>query len=426
MIILLKNKLLSLTTAAAIFLCAAAGCSSDNFGPKTNFSADGQIEEKNRLVQPIEGLPNSFIKGMDISSIISMEQSGVVYYNQDGKIQDIFHTLADSGVNYIRVRVWNDPYDSDGNGYGGGNCDIEKAAEIGRRAAAYKMKLLVDFHYSDFWADPTRQLAPKAWANISFDEKKEALYNYTADSLNTLLDAGADVRMVQIGNEINNGLAGETDYEKVLELLKQGSRAVRAVSEERNCDIKISLHYTEINDYSRMMYYAKNLADAKVDYDIFGVSYYPFWHGSMENLTSVLKDISKNYGKQTAVLETSYIYTAQDGDGFANTVSNAEPVKGYTASVQGQAQCIRDVMAAAFEADAIGVFYWEGAWIPVGNNADYNKALWEKYGSGWASSFSTEYDPQNIKDYYGGSAWDNQALFDFTGHPLESLNVFKK
>lgn len=115
--------------------------------------------------------------------MLSVENSGAVYYNFDGEKQDVFQTLAESGVNYIRLRVWNDPYDADGNGYGGGNNDLPTAIELGKRATKYKMKVCIDFHYSDFWADPKRQHAPKAWAGMSVNEKADALYAYTIDSL---------------------------------------------------------------------------------------------------------------------------------------------------------------------------------------------------------------------------------------------------
>ena len=130
-----------------------------------------EAEEAEIYVEPIEGLSEDFIKGMDISSVIAEEESGVVYYDENGNEEDLFKILADAGVNYIRVRVWNDPYDADGKGYGGGNNDVKKAAEIGARAAQYGMRLLVDFHYSDFWADPAKQKAPKEWAHYSLEDK---------------------------------------------------------------------------------------------------------------------------------------------------------------------------------------------------------------------------------------------------------------
>lgn len=384
-------------------------------------------EDADIFVEPIEDISEDFIRGMDVSSVIAQEESGVVYYNEQGEQEDLFRILADAGVNYIRARVWNDPYDKEGNGYGGGNSDVAKAAKIGARAAQNGMKLLVDFHYSDLWADPEKQFAPKAWAHMNVEEKQQALYEFTKESLQTIIDAGGQVGMVQIGNEINYGMAGEKEWEHIVPLLEQGSRAVREIAGEKELDIKIAVHFADIDDHDQTVFYAKTLADAGLDYDIFGVSYYPYWHGRMKHMATVLKDIRNSYGKETAVLETAYCYTLEDGDGFANSIGKEALVDGYTASVQSQASCVRDVMAAAASAEALGVFYWEGAWIPVGapDQMENNQKLWEKYGSGWASSYAGTYDKQDAGKNYGGCAWDNQAMFDASGHPLASLNVFK-
>jgi arabinogalactan endo-1,4-beta-galactosidase len=388
---------------------------------------DGTTEpiEADIFVERIDGLANDFIKGVDVSSIIALEQSGVTFKDATGNEQDIFQTMSEAGVNYVRVRIWNDPYDAEGNGYGGGNNDIDKAIEIGKRATANGMKLLVNFHYSDFWADPAKQHEPKAWEDLNLEEKKVALYDYTKTSLERLVEEGIDIGMVQVGNETNNAVAGERDWANISQLFQAGSEAVRDVSE----DILVALHFTNPETSGRYASIAKTLNDHKVDYDVFASSYYPFWHGSLSNLTNVLSDVADTYGKKVMVAETSYAYTLLEGDGHGNTIADNSSYLPYPVSVQGQATAVRDVMKAVHDIGeaGIGVFYWEPAWIPVGtpDNIEINKQLWEQYGSGWATSYAAEYDPEDAGKWFGGSAVDNQALFDFNGKPLSSLQVFR-
>lgn len=401
------------------------------------YELPAQAEEAGVYVEPIDGLSEDFIRGVDISSIIAEEKSGVVYYNEEGAEQDIFQTLAQNGVNYIRVRVWNDPYDENGSGYGGGNNDTKTAAEIGARAAKYGMKLCVDYHYSDFWADPNKQQCPKAWEGMAIEDKSEALYQFTKESLSEIIDAGAVIGIVQIGNETNNGMSRETDWTKRRQLMQAGSRAIRETAQKTGQDMQIAVHFTDVSDKKGTLAIAQKLMDKEIDYDIFAVSYYPFWHGSLENLTDVLREISGEYGKKVLVAETSYPYTDGDGDGSANSIGGTDVTPEYAVSAQGQTNEIRDVCAAVADVGeaGLGVFYWEPAWIPVNVYQEdapdaasallANQESWEKNGSGWASSYAASYDPKDAGVYYGGSSWDNQALFDYEGHPLESLKVFK-
>ena len=417
-----------LTLCISIGLCASvlSGCGKNSKIEVTTFPMPDGPEESTIYVEPVADISDDFIRGMDASSVLVEENSGVTYYNYEGEEQDVFMTLAQSGVNYIRIRVWNDPYDENGNGYGGGNNDVATAIELGKRATQYGMKVCIDFHYSDFWADPKRQHAPKAWEGMSGEEKCDALYDFTKESLKEILNAGVDVGMVQIGNEINNGMAGEVFLPTVTDLLKSGSRAVREISKKYGKDIKIVVHYTNIEDNGSIDGLVSNLSHADLDYDMIGLSYYPFWDGSNENMQKVAKHIKEAYGKEVIIAETSYCYTSEDGDGSGNSLAGTDDlVDGYAASVQGQASMIRDICAAANEVGAAGVFYWEGTWIPVGEATADNSPIWEKYGSGWASSYAADYDPDDAGLYYGGCSWDNQAMFDFDGYPLASLNVFK-
>ena len=393
----------------------------------TKFELPDASEESGIFVQPIEDISDEFIRGMDASAVLAVENSGAKYYGFDGEEQDVFKTLAEAGVNYIRLRVWNDPYDENGNGYGGGNNDVATAIELGRRATQYGMKVCIDFHYSDFWADPTKQYVPKAWKGMTIEQKSDALYGFTVTSLTDILNAGVDVCMVQVGNEINKGMSGETFMSSVAKLLNAGSSAVREVSKAAGKDIQVAVHYTDIDKQGEVAKITADLQKYGVDYDIFAMSYYSFWHGSMENMQEMAEYVQDTYGKKVVIAETSYCYTAEDGDGSGNSVSgDGDLVDGYDATVQGQADMLRDICEAADEADIMGVFYWEGTWIPVGPADADNSELWEKYGSGWASSYSGSYDPKDAGKYYGGCSWDNQAMFDFTGHPLDSLKVFRE
>lgn len=376
------------------------------------------------VVEKVDGLPEDFINGVDVSSVLSLEESGVVFRDATGQPADLFDVLADAGITDVRVRVWNDPFDAEGRGYGGGNTDVARAVEIGRRATAAGLKVLVDFHYSDFWADPGKQQAPKAWANFSVAEKAVAVEAFTTGALQQFVDAGVDVRMVQVGNETNNAIAGVSGWDGMSQIFSAGSRAVRAVLP----DALVALHFTNPETTGRYASYGAELSNRGVDYDVFASSYYPFWHGSLENLTSVLGHVASVYGKKVVVAETSWARTLEDADGHGNVIDLASEATTYPVSVQGQATAVRDVMEAVVNVGAagIGVYYWEPAWLPVGPPAqlETNTVLWETYGSGWATSYAGEYDPEDAGVWYGGSAWDNQSLFASDGTPLESLNVF--
>ncbi|MFE5407900.1 glycosyl hydrolase 53 family protein [Microbacterium sp. NPDC056569] len=386
-------------------------------------AADGPADA-GITVPKVENLPADFLSGVDVSSAIALEESGVVFRDAAGQPADLFDVLSDAGITDVRVRVWNDPFDTAGNGYGGGDNDVAHAVEIGKRATDAGLGVLVDFHYSDFWADPAKQQAPKAWASMTVAQKAVAVKDFTTDALQELETAGVDVRTVQVGNETNNAVAGVSGWDGMAQIFSAGSAAVRAVFP----DALVAVHFTNPETSGRYAGYAANLASRSVDYDVFASSYYPFWHGTLSNLTSVLKNVADTHGKKVMVAETSWAYTLEDGDGHGNVIDLPSEATQYPVSVQGQATAVRDVIQAVANVGpaGIGVFYWEPAWLPVGppSALDANKALWEAHGSGWASSFAGEYDPHDAGQWYGGSAWDNQALFAHDGTPLESLNVF--
>ena len=431
-------------------------------------------------VQKVNGLSKDFVNGVDVSSYLSLVESGAKYYDEKGDETDLFDLLENAGVNYVRLRVWNDPFpwDEDGNYkyvgadgtteykaaavtqagisvngvqqyclvddpdtqvyrevYGAGVCDVATAAIIGKKATDHHMKVLIDFHYSDFWADPKKQRVPKQWEGMSLEEKTSALSEFTEESLNTLLDAGVDVGMVQVGNEINNGMAGEAN---VYQLLKAGSAAVRKVSQEKKHEILVALHFTDPQSEDYQYKRAEGLEAAGVDYDVFATSFYPFWHGSATTLKENLQRIADKFNKKVMVAEISYAWTMEDGDSYGNVVYSGAGDQNYdyTIDVEGQATAIRDAIAAisAIGENGLGTFYWEPAWIPVNNYADAtdkdgtaakNELAWKLNGSGWGTVYSKDYDPEIAENERGGGTWDNQAFFDFNGKVLPSLNVYK-
>ena len=423
------NKIL--VCALAVIVLCLPSCSkspeiNDDWRPndmKTTVTSDSLYVKK------VENLTDDFIMGMDASCVPALEASGVKYYDYDGAEKDVYEILAKNGVNYIRVRIWNDPFDENGKGYGGGNCDIENAIKIGKRATKYGLKLLVNFHYSDFWADPQKQMTPKAWVGMNIDEKTEALYEYTKDCLIRLVEAGVDIGMVQVGNETNGAMCGELasalgGWKRITQLMSAGSRAVREVCP----NALVAIHFANPEKVGSYESYSKNLDYYGVDYDVFASSYYPYWHGTLDNLAAVLNKVTEVYGKKVMVAETSYAYSLENTDFYGNTVGEGDGYeKDYPYTPQGQANLVRDVIDTVVNkmSNGIGVFYWEGTWISVGGDSyDENLTLWEKHGSGWASSYAKDYDPEDAGQWYGGCSVENQAFFDENGRAIESLKVF--
>lgn len=406
------KKLLSILLIFAFGL-AACGTGTKESAPVESKPAGEDppaADETTLSVDRIQGLSPEFMMGVDISSLLSLEASGRIFYGFDGQPQDIFKTLSDAGVNYIRVRVWNDPFDENGNGYGGGNCTVDTAIELGLRAKEYGMGLLVDFHYSDFWADPGKQQAPKAWEGMTLDEKADAIYQFTVQSITQMQQSGVQIGMVQVGNETTGGFCGESDKAAMYRLMGAAARAVR----DTDGDILVAVHYTN-PERKAYLEHAEDLARYGVEYDVFTTSYYPEYHGTMRNLTEQLQSVHNFSGKQVMIAETSW----------AHTSSQLGP---YKRSVQGQADEIADCIQAMAELGdyAIGVFYWEPAWIDVpGESWDQIHAKRELYGAGWASSYAGSYDPKDAGKYYGGTACIPTALFDADGYPLESLKTFR-
>lgn len=362
-----------------------------------------------------------FIKGFDISSLLEVERCGGVF-RDGGEALDALEILRRYGANWVRLRLWNDPYDEHGEDYGAGVCDLPVVLTLARRAKNAGMRWLLDFHYSDFWADPGKQTVPKAWRHLGERELDGAIYQYTKDVLAACRAAGVEPDMVQVGNELTNGLlwpAGRTPHwEAICRYISAGVRAVR----EEIPGAKIMVHLDNGGNHQLYREWFDHYFQLGGTCDIIGLSYYPFWHGTLADLAANMNDIAPHYGKDLIVVETSMGFTMDSYAGHeqlpdgerkgAATRPELTARIDYPMTPQGQADFVADLLRIIREVPqerGKGFFWWEPAWLPVP-------------GSGWAKRPGWEYVHEQGP---GGNEWANQALFDYGGNALPALAVIR-
>jgi arabinogalactan endo-1,4-beta-galactosidase len=364
------------------------------------------------------------IRGADVSMTAEVEALGGVYRHA-GEDRDLFVLLAESGVNTIRLRLWVDPRDEHGGPYMGGTNDLAATTMLARRARDAGHDVLLDLHYSDFWCDPGKQPKPKSWRDLAGTDLERRVHDYTADVLAALEYAGAAPSMVQVGNEITNGMLwpdGQTPrfdeqarrfgpddpaaWDRLAGLLRAGVAAVREAGDSR---VVLHLDFGGANELYRGWF--DRITERGVDFDVIGLSYYPFWHGTLAALSANMDDVSALYGKDVLVAETAYGWTdAAPAGGHALFNAEMAATGGYPATVDGQVAFLRDLyatVAAVPDGRGLGVVYWEPAWLPVG-------------GTTWASPAGMAYANDAAE---GGNPWANLALFDFDGDALPSLRA---
>ncbi len=360
------------------------------------------------------------IKGADMSSVLEIEQAGGCYY-QDGTKKDPLLILKESGFNLIRLRLWNDPKDEDGNPYGAGNCDLNCVKILARRCKQYGLKWLLDFHYSDFWADPGKQFVPKAWQGLNLKQLEKAVYDFTFDTLQELKKDNIEPYIVAIGNEITNGFlwpVGQVDnFDNLVTLVNAGIKAC----DDALSEVKTMIHLDNGgNNHLYVNWFDSYFSKGGLDFDFIGLSYYMYWHGTLDNLESNLNDLARRYKKEMIIAETSYGFTMEDYQnyeglkerkGMALKPQLVENLP-FEISKEGQCQYIETLMNLISSTDnnlCRGIIYWGGECIPV-------------KGFGWATEAALKY----IEDKGpGGNEWANQALFDYKGEALPILKAIK-
>lgn len=364
---------------------------------------------------------SKFIKGMDLSTLLELERCGAKYY-EDGKEKDILDIMKEHDVDTIRLRLWNDPKSEDGEPYGAGNNDLAETIAIGKKVTDAGFGVLLNFHYSDFWADPGKQIKPKAWKDFGVDELEQAVYDFTLENLTRIIEAGVNVTMIQVGNELSNGLLwpeGKVpNYDNIAKFVNAGIRACRKV----NADIPIMIHLDNGGNNELYVRWFTNFIERGEEFEYIGLSYYPFWHGSLDQFEFNMNDIAKRFNKDLIIAEVSMGFTMDsyqeyekladsERKGYATKPELVEKID-YPMTIEGQADFTKDFLnrvANVVDDHGKGFFWWEPAWIPV-------------QGSGWATPASLKYmnDPGPC-----GNEWANQALFDYDGNVLPALDVIK-
>lgn len=374
------------------------------------------FSECKKTTDPIDGDPpgqdttavgKNFYFGADLSYVNEMEDCGVSY-RENGAAKDPYRIFADNKCNMVRLRLWHTPswYDTlnAGKRYSDFN-DVKKSIQ---RAKASGMAVLLDFHLSDFWADPSRQWIPKAWEPVAdnLPALKDSVYNYVAGTLNRLHAENLLPEMVQIGNETNRGILLKpqvNDAGWVLDWARNGAlfnaaiSAVRAVENSSGKKIKVALHIAGPADAGWLM---EGFWNAGVrDFDVIGMSYYWAWHKpvTISDCGDVIAQLRQKYtGKDVMIFETGYIWTTQSNDQASNIISEVQ--SGYApASPENQRKWLIDLTKEVMKREGIGVVYWEPAWV--------SSACSTPWGQGSHQEHATFFDFQNNVLPAGGMGW---------------------
>lgn len=378
------NKLIFL-----IFLALTA-CESDEL-PKDDLGMVNPPETENSEQGQV------FYYGADLSYVNEMLDCGAVYKNESNEIKDPYTIFSEAGSNLVRVRLWNNPSWTD-------YSDFQDVKKTIRRAKEENMQVLLDFHYSDSWADPEKQQIPAAWEPYLNDTQQlgSLLYEYTYKTLNDLAKEQLLPEIVQIGNEINPMILQDAvlkwpiDWERNAYLINKGIAAVRTISREQDREIGVMLHIAQPEN--ALWWFKEATENGLTDYDWIGLSYYPLWSDfDLKDVGTAFKTLIDTYQKRLMVVETAYPFTLVNSDPANNILGGEALISGYPATQQGQLDYLIDLKNSIQEAGGEGLVYWEPAWVSTDC-----MTLWGQ-----------------------GSHWDNATLFDHDHKATKAMSFYK-
>lgn len=304
-----------------------------------------------------------FLCGGDVSEIPEVEAGGGKYF-YNGEEMDPFVLMKKAGWNFVRFRIWNQPKD--------GWCDKDHTLKLAKRAHAQGLKISLDFHYSDWWADPGKQTKPAAWKDLSFEDLEKAVYAYTAEVVSAMNKQGTPPYMVQVGNEIVGGMLwpegkansnSPEQWERLGKLLNTGLKAVR--DNQGKGKILTMLHLDRGGDNKTSVWWFDKVLAQKVEFDTIGLSYYPWWHGTLQSLEANLNDLAKRYKKDLYVAEVAYPWGPDDSPG-PHVYNGDKTEGGFPHTPQGQADFltkVKNIIKAVPDGRGKGMLYWAPTWI---------------------------------------------------------------
>ena len=364
--------------------------------------------------------------GIDASTQVEVDSKNPHYYYKGKEVDPWEFMFEHNGVKSMRLRLWIDPYDEDGHPYGGGTVDFKKWIILAKRAQKVGYKILLDFHYSDFWCDPGKQLLPKSWRGLSVDDLANKVYEYTKKTLQDIQKEGIEVSYIQIGNEITNGMLwplgklsekvpGQTrsNYDNLALFLRSGVKGAR----ETLPNAKLIIHLEKSYDVETHEEFFNEIAKRGVDFDIIGLSYYPYWHGTFPMFFKNVDNLKTKFAKPIWIVETGYGFTmepyVQNGNYGDNLISENffkqdNVFKPFELTKEGQFDFITNLLKLAKEHEIEAIYYWEPLWLK---------------DIPWATKEGELYTGETHKPT--NNEWANQCLFDYEGNATPGLDAYK-